>query len=332
MPVNWQVFVRRNRLVGELRNPGRREKLFGYRFGRFIHRGCISIVHGLTPLVPQCGRHNCVTSGFLNGNDAEFRSRRLFQYFHVRPLIDDDRRLATLARLSRVPSRHYVLRVVDDGRIVHDHGGRAMSFVKVAFRYKNEGVRSHGSATRRTRRPSDITATLAPANPGRFPLGARNPAPSIIRIINPSTIVIARPCPRFITLPIPATVGPNPSAVAVWPPFSADASRVPASSVSAEFHPGAICGKWSVKIGGSDFHPGRNPQICEAVKHSETQAASQNECQRRQICWATFHKHTFVDLSASFASLSRATQEKGKKRSKNGGKRIPTDQNGHFAN
>ena len=71
---------------------------------------------------------------------------------------------------------------------------------------------------RRQRCPADVIVALAPRNPRRRPLIARNPNPTDSPQTRPSAVVISRPAKRFFRNPSATGVGVNPATVRVRSP------------------------------------------------------------------------------------------------------------------
>src|SRR5262249_52893335 len=87
-----------------------------------------------------------------------------------------------------------------------------------------------------------------PDHPGGRPFNARHPAPALRRVIKPRAIMITGPRPRFIALPVPTAVCPNPVSLAVWTPPGIDGGRAKAPSIAADINPGAVRAQRPVKV------------------------------------------------------------------------------------
>ena len=79
--------------------------------------------------------------------------------------------------------------------------------------------------------PADVIVAAAPRNPQRPPHRVGRPKPAVIRIIDPTSIVVGRPRRQLVAGPVRTVIGPHPIAVAVGPPTRQYIRRIPASSV-----------------------------------------------------------------------------------------------------
>src|SRR5206468_1554219 len=121
-------------------------------------------------------------------------------------------------------------RLVDEGGVINDHGCRSDRIEKPLLAHKDERLRhkcpfvnlDHAAGSEPGRwgqwRPTDVSSSLSPGDPGRRPLGVRHPKPAQFHAPVPAAIVVSGPTPRLIAGPVPAGVGPLPVAVAVWTP------------------------------------------------------------------------------------------------------------------
>lgn len=95
--------------------------------------------------------------------------------------------------------------------------------------------------------PPVITAATSPGNPGRSPLVAGNPCPSIIVIVIPSSVVERRPTPRVVRHPGVAVIGHHPISVGcVGVKVSSDI-RNPHPAISSVVDPSAVRPQFVVK-------------------------------------------------------------------------------------
>src|SRR2546427_3439899 len=98
----------------------------------------------------------------------------------------------------------------------------------------------NGDPRWRTGRPPDLVPAVAPINPGRRPLDVWNPDPTIVRVINPSSVVVTRPGPWVIADPVPTAIGPFPMTVAIGPPPRFNTRGMPTTAVGGDIHPCAV--------------------------------------------------------------------------------------------
>ena len=90
---------------------------------------------------------------------------------------------------------------------------------------------------RTERRPADVLRAVAPGHPGRRPLVARDPDPSLVGVIGPSAVVVRRPSPRLVRDPQPSLVRPFPAAVVVGAPAGGDVRGPPDPTIVRHRHP-----------------------------------------------------------------------------------------------
>jgi len=91
--------------------------------------------------------------------------------------------------------------------------------------------------------PAAVAAGIAPAYPGRTPIGVRHPDPTEPRIVAPAAIVERSPTPRVIRIPVPSMIAPNPAAIVgigTPPGIGNDDRRLPAKSVVIDLDPRAV--------------------------------------------------------------------------------------------
>jgi hypothetical protein len=118
--------------------------------------------------------------------------------------------------------------------------------------------------------PAIIPWCVPPAYPCRCPFVARNPEPSIIWIIIPSSIMERTPSPVVIGNPGPAVVGPCPITVAAVRGETRSCIRHPDIAVLWIIHPGAIGAQLVVKHLESDSHAlGLNFSRCSIRNHEK---------------------------------------------------------------
>ena len=107
------------------------------------------------------------------------------------------------------------------------------------------------------RRPSYVSGSLPPRNPGWRPFRARHPNPAKFHVPIPAPIVVGSPTPRLIAGPIPPGVGPPPMAFCVRAPSNFYSRRPPAASVRSDHHPFPVRTERLVKITfGLNHHDG----------------------------------------------------------------------------
>ena len=80
----------------------------------------------------------------------------------------------------------------------------------VVIRPEYAGIKRE-EGIRRKRRPADKRVIKSPFYPGRSPLVVREPDPAIVVVIEPAAVVEDNKAKRFIRIPIPAKVSPDPS-------------------------------------------------------------------------------------------------------------------------
>ena len=137
---------------------------------------------------------------------------------------------------------------IDDGRVIDNHVVTANRSMKTVHIDEHEQWRGDDHASRAARRPADVIRAGAPDHPGRRPFNSRDPHPADARVVDPASVMITSPGPRFIADPVPADIRPFPMSMAVRSPIRSDAGRAPASSVRADFNPGPHRGQRLVKI------------------------------------------------------------------------------------
>ena len=105
-----------------------------------------------------------------------------------------------------------------------------------------DGVVAAPVAARRHRRPADVAAASAPADPGRRPRRARHPDPAEAGVVEPAAVVPGRPAERVVVDPRPAPLGVLPVAVRVRPEARADdgGGRHEHQSVAGVVDPAAV--------------------------------------------------------------------------------------------
>ncbi len=204
----------------------------------------------------------------------------------------------------------------DEGRVVHDYRGGREAPAKMVVIHKDErrvgGTMGKKYTLRRHGRPTDVTSAVAPADPGRCPFNARNPDPAVGGVINPITVVITSPGPRFVADPIPAAIRPHPITIAVRSPAHDDTTRSPAAAVGAHLHPGAAGGQGRIEIrAGAYLHRGGNFQIRPCGQYTQTQKHN-GTSQCRKVCqlyykaslcgchFAYFYVHKRIIIKTAF--------------------------------
>ena len=75
-----------------------------------------------------------------------------------------------------------------------------------------------------------------------------NPIPADPRVEIPSAIMIRGPTPRFVTHPVPSSIGALPMPLGIGTPIGVHASRDPAATVVADVFPAAIRTEWFIKV------------------------------------------------------------------------------------
>src|SRR6185437_7219201 len=100
-----------------------------------------------------------------------------------------------------------------------------------------------GDVVRRQRSPADIVVAIAPIDPGRRPLLARNPEPAGL-VVHPAPVVIGDPAPvrlGIVGVPEPTPfIGVNPMAGFVRTPIARAAAWYPYLAPARVTAPGAI--------------------------------------------------------------------------------------------
>ena len=61
--------------------------------------------------------------------------------------------------------------------------------------------------------PPHVIIGVTPVNPGRRPVPAGNPNPSVVGGIHPSAVMVRRPAPLVVRMPVPVVIGIYPSSV-----------------------------------------------------------------------------------------------------------------------
>ena len=101
---------------------------------------------------------------------------------------------------------------------------------------------------RRQRSPAYVIIIVSPLYPCRGPLIIRNPYPSIVIVVIPSSVVIYYVTKWFIRIPVPSIGGPYPTTVCIRSPSNSHMDRLPAVNTVSEFDPGSIWWQWGIKI------------------------------------------------------------------------------------
>ncbi len=96
--------------------------------------------------------------------------------------------------------------------------------------------------------PADMVTAVAPGNPRRSPLAARNPKPAVAGDLHPAPIMVTSPTKRLIGVPSPTLIGADPASIQIRPPGRA-LGRIRAESVTVaiDLHPAAIGAEGVVK-------------------------------------------------------------------------------------
>src|SRR5262249_41096374 len=140
---------------------------------------------------------------------------------------------------------------------------------------------SHRYVGRPQRCPAYVPSAHSPLYPTWRPFYGRNPNPVISRIVDPSTIVIARPTPWLVAHPIPAAIRPFPVTRAIRPPVGRNPHRVPAPSIAADVYPSAIGSQGRVEIRRTlDVNRRRNFQMSERHVAPKANASQYSSCQK----------------------------------------------------
>lgn len=149
-------------------------------------------------------------------------------------------------------------RAIDDRSVIYDDRVRTDRLAEMMNVHEHEQGWRKDCPSGTAGSPTNVIRRFAPRHPGWRPFCARYPAPTVVRIIYPGTIVVRCPGPWLIADPIPAAIGPFPMAFAVGPPTNFDINRVPASAIGADTHPFPVGCQWFVKIVlGTNLDPGR---------------------------------------------------------------------------
>jgi hypothetical protein len=98
------------------------------------------------------------------------------------------------------------------------------------------GIRRQGS-------PADVVVRLLPGDPGRRPIIAGDPLPTVVGVVIPATIVVGRPAVGLVRDPGPAVLGPHPAPVLIGAPGARHVARRPDPAVPRPFDPVAIRGE-----------------------------------------------------------------------------------------
>ena len=98
-------------------------------------------------------------------------------------------------------------------------------------------------AVGRKRGPSAIAVAVTPADPGGCPSVTGDPAPASSIEINPATVMVGGPPPRFVRSPSPARVGIDPMACGVGGPFGVIDVGLPDITVVGALDPSSLLGE-----------------------------------------------------------------------------------------
>src|SRR3989339_1641281 len=96
------------------------------------------------------------------------------------------------------------------------------------------------ACVRRQGSPAEVIVVISPFNPRRSPHTVRHPDPSVEIIIVPPAVVKHRPPERFGGDPVPAVIGPCPTAIQIGTPSSSDPHRAPDVETILQFDPLSI--------------------------------------------------------------------------------------------
>jgi hypothetical protein len=91
--------------------------------------------------------------------------------------------------------------------------------------------------TWRKGRPANPTIAIMPGNPGRCPLSAWNPNPTIIGIEEPSTVMEGGPTPFPVRNPGPSIIRIGPSPMGIRPPSVWNIIGSPDPAITSELKP-----------------------------------------------------------------------------------------------
>lgn len=175
---------------------------------------------------------------FANRARGESLAGGALDGFHTRAAIRIDGPLMAVEinRLALEVS-HYAS-AANDPLVIHNEimpaAEMILEMVDVA---KHEERRRQYRAARPTGSPADVIIAVAPGDPGGSPICRRNPDPADTWVLIPRPVMITRPSPGFVAIPIPAGVGPFPISDGVRLPIRAYLRGMPAAAIGADIYP-----------------------------------------------------------------------------------------------
>ena len=105
---------------------------------------------------------------------------------------------------------------------------------------------------RRQGSPTHVVVRLLPGHPGRSPLLAGDPLPTVVGVVIPAAIVIGRPAVGLVRDPGPAVLGPDPAPVLIGAPGARHVPRRPDPAVPRALDPVPVGGE--VVVEEADVH------------------------------------------------------------------------------